>query len=145
MLFAALKGLFFLEQRFKATMVGLGRLSSTGHPGAFCGATQNRTESQPQPWAGPALRGREGPVWCWGDLASLGRGELWHGAKQRGSGILQGMLRSIISWPKRELPLQEPLKAPCAPEISEMPFPVRSCLSRCLSLTLIIWGTESLR
>lgn len=42
MLFTVLKGLFFMEQCLKGTMVWFIRLSSTGRSGAFWGATQNR-------------------------------------------------------------------------------------------------------
>lgn len=45
MLFPALKGLFFLERRLKATMVWFIGLSCTGCSGTFRGGTQNRTES----------------------------------------------------------------------------------------------------
>jgi len=47
MLFTTLKGLFFLEQRLKGTMVWFLRVSSAGRSGAFRGGTQNRAESQP--------------------------------------------------------------------------------------------------
>lgn len=70
MLFTALKGLFFLEQRLKATMVWFIRLSIAVHSGAFWGVTQSGAELQLQLQAGCASRGGEGPVLQWCKLSS---------------------------------------------------------------------------